>query len=287
MLLREVEYARPASVEEAIAPARRARRRASARRRADARQRDEGARRLARRARRPGRVDELRTIGVLGRRPPRARRDGHLLRSSIVLLRGGGRAPDPRRGRRHDRRRPGAQPRHDRRQRLRRTIRRTTCRRCSSPSARPSRSAGAGGERTVAAEDFFLGVYLTAVGEGELLTKIARARRAARRSATGSRRHDRHARHLHRERGRVGRASRAAGRDRLRLRRPGARDARWSRRSPAATTAEASVRAAAAGLGASLDPPSDVHASGRLPPSPGRGLRRARRPAGGRASEGS
>ena len=32
--------------------------------------------------------------------------------------------------------------------------------------------AGAGGERTVAAEDFFLGVYMTAVGQGELLTKV-------------------------------------------------------------------------------------------------------------------
>lgn len=30
----------------------------------------------------------------------------------------------------------------------------------------------AGGERTVTAEDFFLGVYLTAVGEGELLTRV-------------------------------------------------------------------------------------------------------------------
>ena len=32
--------------------------------------------------------------------------------------------------------------------------------------------AGAGGERDVSAADFFLGVYLTAVGPGELLTKI-------------------------------------------------------------------------------------------------------------------
>lgn len=31
---------------------------------------------------------------------------------------------------------------------------------------------GVAGERTVAAEDFFLGVYMTAVGPGELLTKI-------------------------------------------------------------------------------------------------------------------
>jgi carbon-monoxide dehydrogenase medium subunit len=32
--------------------------------------------------------------------------------------------------------------------------------------------AGAGGERTVPAEEFFLGVYMTAAGPGELLTKI-------------------------------------------------------------------------------------------------------------------
>ena len=32
--------------------------------------------------------------------------------------------------------------------------------------------AGAGGERTVSSDEFFLGVYLTAVGTGELLTKI-------------------------------------------------------------------------------------------------------------------
>ena len=32
--------------------------------------------------------------------------------------------------------------------------------------------AGLGGERVVSADDFFLGVYLTAVGPGELLTKI-------------------------------------------------------------------------------------------------------------------
>src|SRR3954451_22157707 len=31
---------------------------------------------------------------------------------------------------------------------------------------------GAGGDRTVTAQDFFLGVYVTAVGPGELLTKI-------------------------------------------------------------------------------------------------------------------
>ena len=33
--------------------------------------------------------------------------------------------------------------------------------------------AGAGGEREVPAEEFFLGVYMTAAGPGELLTKIS------------------------------------------------------------------------------------------------------------------
>jgi carbon-monoxide dehydrogenase medium subunit len=33
--------------------------------------------------------------------------------------------------------------------------------------------AGSGGERTVPAEEFFLGVYLTAAGPGELLTKVS------------------------------------------------------------------------------------------------------------------
>src|SRR5579885_2732172 len=32
--------------------------------------------------------------------------------------------------------------------------------------------AGAGGERTVSSDEFFLGVYLTAVGPGELLTRV-------------------------------------------------------------------------------------------------------------------
>lgn len=33
--------------------------------------------------------------------------------------------------------------------------------------------AGAGGERTVSADEFFLGVFLTAVGEGEVLTRVS------------------------------------------------------------------------------------------------------------------
>jgi aerobic carbon-monoxide dehydrogenase medium subunit len=38
---------------------------------------------------------------------------------------------------------------------------------------------GPGGERTVSADDFFLGVYMTAVGEGELLTRVTLPARAA------------------------------------------------------------------------------------------------------------
>jgi carbon-monoxide dehydrogenase medium subunit len=37
--------------------------------------------------------------------------------------------------------------------------------------------AGAGGEREVPAQDFFLGVYMTAVGPGELLTRVRLPRR--------------------------------------------------------------------------------------------------------------
>ena len=78
MLLREVEYARPGSVEEALGssaanPAARA-----ARRRADADQRDEGADRRARRARRPQRPARA-ARDPRDRRRPRARRDGHVL----------------------------------------------------------------------------------------------------------------------------------------------------------------------------------------------------------------
>src|SRR5436305_11173534 len=42
----------------------------------------------------------------------------------------------------------------------------------AAPGARMT-IGGADGERTIDAEDFFLGVYMTAAGPGELLTKIA------------------------------------------------------------------------------------------------------------------
>ena len=88
---------------------------AGARRRPDDRQRDEGARRLAGRPRRPEPLDELRAISVSG--------ETLQLGAMATYTRSW---PPPRstsRGRSWprwcaDRRRPGAQPRHDRRQRL-------------------------------------------------------------------------------------------------------------------------------------------------------------------------
>ncbi|HWH06080.1 MAG TPA: xanthine dehydrogenase family protein subunit M [Gaiellaceae bacterium] len=109
---------------------------------------------------------------------------------------------------------------------------------------------GAGGERTVPAEEFFLGVYMTAVGEGELLTSLAIPAAA-------------HAQD--------GFAAITLGRDGTCL-----ANAAASLRDGAARVAigcvdavpvlvesegtdEASVRAAVEGAG--LEPPSDVHAS--------------------------
>ncbi len=69
-------------------------------------------------------------------------------------------------------------------------------------------------ERTVPAAEFFLGVYMTAVGEGELLTRIdVPAVERGRRRLRG--RHDRRARHLHRQCSGDGRRGRRAGRDRV------------------------------------------------------------------------
>ena len=109
---------------------------------------------------------------------------------------------------------------------------------------------GADGERTVPAEEFFLGVYLTAVGEGELLLSVSvpAAAKAADGFASVT----------------IGRdgtcianaaASVADGRPRLAL---GCVDAVPVLVTPAAAD-EASVRDAVAGAG--IDPPSDVHAS--------------------------
>ena len=119
---------------------------------------------------------------------------------------------------------------------------------------------GTAGERTVSAEEFFLGVYLTAVGEGELLTKISVPTRKPGDRRRDGRRHARRARHLHRQRRRdrgagLARESRSAASRPCPCGRP-----RWRSASPAGDYSEAAVRAAAAGLGPRSIRPSDVHA---------------------------
>jgi carbon-monoxide dehydrogenase medium subunit len=121
---------------------------------------------------------------------------------------------------------------------------------------------GADGERTVSAEEFFQGVYMTAVGPGELLTKITVP------AATGG----------------DGFAAVAIGKDgtgivtaaatlsgdgtiesaRVALGCVAAVPVRATQMEEALAGHEATeerARAAVQGLGASLDPPSDVHAS--------------------------
>jgi carbon-monoxide dehydrogenase medium subunit len=109
---------------------------------------------------------------------------------------------------------------------------------------------GADGDRTVPAEEFFLGVYLTAVGEGELLLSVSVP--AAAKAADGF---------ASITIGRDGTciasaaASLAGGGTRIAL---GCVDAVPVVVTPSASD-EASVREAVAGAG--LEPPSDVHAS--------------------------
>ena len=110
--------------------------------------------------------------------------------------------------------------------------------------------AGAGGERTVDADDFFLGVFMTAVGPGELLTKV----------------------HIPPGR-RDGFASVTIGRDgtcivsaavslengpRVAL---GCVDAVPHRALEVERKLDGDVKAAVEGLGDTLDPPGDVHAT--------------------------
>jgi carbon-monoxide dehydrogenase medium subunit len=107
--------------------------------------------------------------------------------------------------------------------------------------------AGAGGERTVGAEEFFLGVYLTAVSPGELLTKVTIP--AGRKDGFAAVTLGVEGTCI------VSAAASLNGELRLAL---GCVDAVPVVLTPASADAEA-VRAAVAG--AELEPPSDVHAS--------------------------
>jgi aerobic carbon-monoxide dehydrogenase medium subunit len=115
--------------------------------------------------------------------------------------------------------------------------------------------AGSGGERTVPAGEFFLGVYMTAAGPGELLTKVTIppggqdgfAAVTIGRDGTGI----------------VTAAASLNGGARIAI---GCVDAVPVRATPmeeriGSDFSDDNVRAASEGLGATLDPPSDVHAS--------------------------
>lgn len=118
---------------------------------------------------------------------------------------------------------------------------------------------GQGGERTVPAEEFFLGVYMTAVGEGELLTKISIPASSGAGDGFAGLTLGRHGTYL------VNAAATVSDSGvRIAL---GCVDAvpvratAMEERLSSGDSSEATVRAAAEGLGAALDPPGDVHAS--------------------------
>ena len=117
----------------------------------------------------------------------------------------------------------------------------------------------ASGERTVPADKFFLGVYLSAVGEGELLTKIGVPSSSGSGDGFAGVTIGKHGTYIA-----DAAASVAAGEVRIALGCVAAvpvRATSMEERLAGGDLAEDSVRAAAEGLGATLDPPSDVHGS--------------------------
>ena len=114
---------------------------------------------------------------------------------------------------------------------------------------------GSGGERTVDADEFFLGVYMTAVGPDELLTKIAVP--PGRRDGFASVTIGRDGTCI------VSAAVSLDGGPRVAI---GCVDAVPHRATGVeaklnGNTSIEAARAAAAGLGATLDPPDDIHAT--------------------------
>jgi aerobic carbon-monoxide dehydrogenase medium subunit len=118
---------------------------------------------------------------------------------------------------------------------------------------------GPSGERTISADEFFVGVYMTAVGEGELLTKVNVPPSSGAGDGFAGLTIGAHGTYI------VNAGATVSG--------DGARVAigcvaatpvratAMEERLAAGDYSEESVRAAAEGLGASLDPPSDVHGS--------------------------
>jgi aerobic carbon-monoxide dehydrogenase medium subunit len=119
---------------------------------------------------------------------------------------------------------------------------------------------GAAGERVVPAEEFFVGVYVTAVGEGELLTKISvPTRKPGIGDAMAGLTLGAHGTY-------IVSAAASVGPDGTRVvlgcvAGSPLRATAMEERLRAGDHSEEAVRAAAEGLGAALDPPTDVHAS--------------------------
>ena len=118
---------------------------------------------------------------------------------------------------------------------------------------------GSEGERTVAAADFFLGVYMTAVGEGELLTKISVPPSSGAGDGFAGLTIGRHGTY-------IANAAATVSDEGVRVAlgcvdAVPVRAAAMEERLAGSDLSEESVRAAAHGLGAALDPPSDVHGS--------------------------
>jgi aerobic carbon-monoxide dehydrogenase medium subunit len=118
---------------------------------------------------------------------------------------------------------------------------------------------GQGGERTVSADEFFVGVYMTAVGEGELLTKISVPPSSGAGDGFAGLTIGKHGTYIANAAATVG----EDGAVRIAL---GCVDAVPVRATAmedklGGNLSEDAVRAAADGLGATLDPPSDVHGS--------------------------
>ena len=118
---------------------------------------------------------------------------------------------------------------------------------------------GQGGERTVAADEFFLGVYMTAVGEGELLTKVNVPASSGAGDGFAGLTIGAHGTYI------VNAAASVSGDDaRVAIGCVAATPVRataMEKKLTGGDFSEGAVRAAAEALGASLDPPSDVHGS--------------------------
>jgi aerobic carbon-monoxide dehydrogenase medium subunit len=118
---------------------------------------------------------------------------------------------------------------------------------------------GQAGERTVPAEEFFVGVYMTAVGEGELLTKVNVPASSGAGDGYAGLTIGAHGTYI------VNAAATVSG-DAARVAigcvaASPVRAAAMEERLAGGDFAADAVRAAAEGLGATLDPPSDVHGS--------------------------